>query len=473
MDRTIRAATLRIDSHIGEMDLVSITDYQNADKFYTEGGDVSPVEGVIFYQGSDLVQYSQEFRLSGEFGRSHLVGGVYGMKVNGDYTGQFADPFYDDVYLADFGPGFAYIPVITASQDTTSFAVFLQNEWRATDQLSLIAGLRYWRDERKGAYYADEPSNGIHIAFDHTQVVGINYLGPFDESVVPIMLTPSDADRTFSDVTARLEADYRVNDDLLLFASFNRGSKSGGFSYSTGTPFADDPSFGVPFGTDAQALNGILFDPEILNSFEVGFKSTLGGTTTLDANAFYYDYHDYQAFVQLGVNQTIINLPATAYGLEAELNSRPVTGLTLQLGVSALHSNVENIMLPDSITEVEHDLPQAPSFSGNALARYEFPLGGNTASVQADVQYTSKFCFTVLCAPVEKEASYSVLNARVGYAAEDGRWSVAAFVDNATDEEYRVYAFDSSLFAGLVAGVYGKPRTYGVTATWRFGAAYN
>jgi iron complex outermembrane receptor protein len=204
----------------------------------------------------------------------------------------------------------------------------------------------------------------------------------------------------------------------------------------------------------------------------VGIKLAINQTTTFNASAFYYDYTDYQSFVQLGFNQTIINLPATAYGLEAEINSRPVTGLTLQLGVSALSSNVEDIVLPDATTHVEHDMPQAPSFSGNALARYEFPMGGGMASVQADVQYSAKFCFTVLCAPVEKEAGYSVANARIGYAAEDGRWSVAAFVDNITDEEYRVYAFDSSLFAGVVAGVYGKPRTYGVTATWRFGAGY-
>ena len=122
-------------------------------------------------------------------------------------------------------------------------------------------------------------------------------------------------------------------------------------------------------------------------------------TTTFNASAFYYDYEDYQAFVQLGYNQTVINLPATAYGLEAEINSHPVDGLTLQLGGSALSSNVEDIILPDSITEVEHDLPQAPSFSGNALARYEFALGGGLASVQADVQYTDDFCFTVPVRP--------------------------------------------------------------------------
>jgi iron complex outermembrane receptor protein len=472
VDRTIKAATLRIDSKIGDLDLVSITDYQKGEKFYIEGGDASPDLGVVFYQGSDLKQYSEELRLSGSFGNNQLVGGVYGMKVDGDYTGQFADPFYADIFTGCAPPSCAYIPVITASQTTTSYAAFLQNEWKASEKLNVILGLRYWRDQRNGAYYGDEPSNDMHIAFDHTQVVGTAFGAPFDESVVPITLTPDDAHKTFTGVTSRVELDYRLNEDVLLYASFNRGSKSGGFSFSTGTPFADFPPF-TPLGTDAQFLNGIPFKPEVLLSYEVGIKSTINQTTTFDASAFYYDYTDYQAFVQLGYNQTIINLPATAYGFEAEINSRPIEGLTLQLGVSSIGSNVKDIVLPDSITQVEHDLPQAPKFSGNALARYEFPMGGNTASVQADVVYTSKFCFTVLCAPVEKEAAYTVVNARVGYGAENGRWSVAAFVDNLTDEEYRVYAFDSSLFAGVVAGVYGKPRTYGVTGTWRFGAAYN
>ena len=83
--------------------------------------------------------------------------------------------------------------------------------------------------------------------------------------------------------------------------------------------------------------------------------------------------------------------------------------------------------------------------------------------------YSSSFCFTVLCAPVEEEDSYTVTNARVGYDSDSGRWGVAAFVNNLFEEEYRVYAFDSSLFAGVVAGVYGKPRWYGVSATYRFG----
>ena len=121
----------------------------------------------------------------------------------------------------------------------------------------------------------------------------------------------------------------------------------------------------------------------MLNSYELGMKANLGNTATLNVSAFYYDYRDYQAFSQVGVVQSVINLDATAQGLEAELNARPMDGLTLQLGASFLDSKVKDILLPDHATVVDHDLPQAPSFSGNALARYEFPLGGGTASVQA------------------------------------------------------------------------------------------
>src|SRR6188768_4002996 len=72
VDRTIKAATLRIDSSLGSLDLVSITDYQKGDKFYLEGGDASPDGGVVFSQGSDLEQYSEEIRLSGQFGAHQL-----------------------------------------------------------------------------------------------------------------------------------------------------------------------------------------------------------------------------------------------------------------------------------------------------------------------------------------------------------------------------------------------------------------
>ena len=114
-----------------------------------------------------------------------------------------------------------------------------------------------------------------------------------------------------------------------------------------------------------------------------------------------------------------------------------------------------------------------PKLSGNALARYEYAVGNGYASVQGDVQYSGQFCFTVLCAPVERESAYALGNVRLGYEPASKTWEVAAFIDNVTNKAYRVYAFDSSLFAGVVAGVYGKPRTWGITGTVRFGASHH
>ena len=450
VDRTLKAATVRLDTRLGELDLVSITDYQKSSKFYVEGGDSSPDGGVFFFQGSQLEQASEELRLSGTFGAHQLVGGVFGMKVDGDYTGKFADPFY------------GYDPLIAATQDTKSYAVFVQDEWHVLDPLSVIAGVRYWRDQREGSYFGEEASNAVTIIFNRSQVAGL--VGGVALNPELVNVTPADADKSFKGVTARLELDYRVSDDLLLFASYNRGSKSGGFTFSTGTPFA------LP-GAPEAFLNGIPFRPEVLNSVEAGFKSTLGRRTTFNASAFHYDYHDYQAFAQLGIQQTVVNQPATATGLEAEITTHPVAPLTLQVGASFLDSTVEDVHLPDLVTVQNHDLPQAPRFSGNALARYDIDAGGGVLSLQTDMLYSDGFCFTVLCAPVERERPYAVTNARIGYQNAERSWEVAAFVNNAFDREYRVYAFDSSLFSGVVAGVYGKPRTYGVTATYRFGGA--
>lgn len=446
VDREIFGAKLQIETAFGGLDFVSITDYQQGDKFYTEGGDSSPDGGVYFYQGSDLQQLTQEFRLSGSAGDHQWIAGLYGMDVQGDYTGKFADPFY------------GYDPTVLMSQDTTSYALFAQDEWQFAPAWKLTAGLRYWRDEREGSYFGTAPPIPdlgqplVRIVFNKDSIFPV-----FPGSSV----TPDDARRSFDGVTARLQLDRKLGEDTLVYASYNRGSKSGGFTFSTGTPF--DPN-------QRAFLEGIPFEPEVLSAFELGFKTAFAGHTTLNVSAFYYDYSDYQAFAQFGPVQTVINLDAKAQGIELELASRPVEGLLLQLGVSALDTTVKDVPLPDGVTIEDHDLPQAPSLSANALARYEFPVGGIRAFVQGDLQYSAGFCFTVLCAPVEKESSYMVGNARVGLVGGEGRWELAAFVDNLTEEKYRVYAFDSSLFAGVVAGVYAKPRTYGITATYRFGA---
>jgi iron complex outermembrane receptor protein len=104
--------------------------------------------------------------------------------------------------------------------------------------------------------------------------------------------------------------------------------------------------------------------------------------------AFYYDYQNYQAYVQVGYTQLVRNLPATIKGIEAEVTAHPIRGLTLQASGAVQDSKVKGVMLPDGLTVVNHDLPQAPGFSANALARYEFNVGDAQVSVQGDAMYS-------------------------------------------------------------------------------------
>ena len=463
-NRQILGSTLRVDTQFGDTAFTSITDFQHSTKNYLEDGDSGPGVDVQFFLSNSVKQYSQEFRLARTMGPHEVSGGVFGMRNNGSYDGGF--PIYF----------IGYVPSVQYSQDTKSWAVFAQDEWTLNNQFKLITGLRYWHDERLGSYYGHAPTNGLDpldplyqppvtIIFNPREV---SSSAPGD-SLADLKVTPADADKTYTGVTGRLELDYKPSDDLLLYASYNRGGKSGGFTFSTGTPF--HPSE-VPF------LNGIPYRPEVLTAYETGIKATINRTTSINASLFHYNYKDYQAFAQVGVVQSVLNLDAKSNGLEIELNSRPMSGLTVKVGTSFLNTRVYNILLPGyAYTGIpvyqDHDLPQTPKFSGNALARYEYSLGNGVASVQADVTYSGGFCFTVLCAPVEKEGSYSVANVRVGYEPTGGHWEFSAYGTNIGNSAYRVYAFDSSQFAGLALGIYGKPRLWGANVTYHFGAARN
>ena len=443
-DRTLFGETLHVDIDMGGATLTSITDYQHGRKYYVES--TAPDPGEFFFQKSRLNQGSQELRLSAKLGKHQLVVGAYGMIVDGEYSGSYGIPFL------------SYVPLAVFEQHTRSFAFFAQDEWSVTDTIKLIGGLRYWHDSRRGSYTATEESTGVGLTFNSSEVGYTSFGEP--QPSTGILITPAAANAKFNGVSARAEIDYKPSNDVLVYASYNRGSKSGGFTFPTSTPF--------PSG-EVDALNGIPYKPEQLDDYEIGVKLTLPMQTTLNLAGFYYDYHNYQAFAQLGLIQTVLNLSAISEGLEAEFTTHPVPGLTLQANGQLLHTKVKNVPLPDGVTIVEHRLPQAPTFSGNALIRYEFALLGGTASMQADVLHSGESCFTVLCAPVEREGAYDVVNLQVGFSGADDRWSITAFVKNLNKAQYRQYALDESLYDGGVLSAYAKPRTWGVTGTIRFG----
>ncbi len=469
-DRSLFGATLKIDDTVGPFHITSITDYQHNYKAYQEDASAAPPvtptppapsgQAVQFRQGVRNNQISEELRGAAKFGANELVVGAFAMAVDGRYYGAYEFPSED------------FIPLVNFTQRTKSYAVFAQDEWSLPGHFKAIFGARYWHDERRVQYLATD-NTGEVIIFNTSQVAAvqgviaslpngqpdITQLNTGTPAMSGVTVTPADADKTFSDYSVRAELDWKPTDAMLVYASYNRGTKSGGFTLSTSTP---------TFGFEKSFLNGIPYRPEVLHAFEVGVKASLPLYTTLNATAFYYGYHNYQAFAEYGLVETVVNLPAREEGLEVELTTHPARGLTLQGNASFLDNEVKNVPLPDG-TLVNHHFPQAPKTSLYGLARYEFPVGPGQVALQGDVQYTGKFCFSVLCAPVENEAAHTVFNARVGFTPQGGKWDVAVFVNNIGQTVSRLYTFDVAAFTGQIPSVYAKPRTWGVTASYHFG----
>jgi iron complex outermembrane recepter protein len=423
-NRTLYGATGNLTWKLGSVGLTSITDYQHMSKQYGEDTDASPNLLFIYDTNQVYHQFSEELRLNGSVGPARWITGLYYLDL---YSNDTANPT-----LADFlgGPsGNAY------NVQTRSGAVFAQGEWDITDHWTGILGARYTYDRRTDHYvlYAPTPTDVIFT---------------FNPSLYPNL-----ARRTANLPTAKAEIDYKFDRENMLYASFNLGSKGGGFVQGSVPP--------------APAPQDMAFNPEKLLAYETGVKTTfLDGRARLNAAAFYYDYRDYQAYEQVGITQVIKNLQARIEGAEAELAIVPLHGLELQVGVSTLDTKIKNVTLPAGEV-TDRVMPQAPRWSFNASARYQWTALGSTWSAEADAKTNSDMYFSTFNAPVDLEHGYTVANARLGWTSGDGKFDAALFCKNLMDRRYRIYDLDLSVI-GFTTPVYGPPRWYGATIGYHF-----
>jgi iron complex outermembrane receptor protein len=416
------SAKLTVDLDIGT--LTSITDYLYLDKRFGSDSDASPSDLLTFDTDQRLDQYSQEVRLSGDAQGLRWVGGVYLLYI--DTTGR---------QQAGIGTAL-YDPPYAGTNDyhltSRSAAAFGQLEYDVSERLTTIVGARYTYDVRKMDMVVTDTAGAL-VAFNTA-------------------LYPDIAEQSFSNVSAKLELDWRASDAVMVYGSVNRGTKAGNFSAPVFLPFA---------------IADLPHDEEVLTAYELGVKSTVfDGRARLNASAFHYDYDDYQAFFLSNLSQRIANRDATIDGLELELTVNPVSGLDLSLGASYLDGKVKDITLPSGrITDRE--MPMSPEWGLNGLIRYRWDAFGGTLAVQTDAMYSSTFNFYVLNPPSTQEPAYTVVNARVAFTSGDGRWELAGAVKNLFDEEYRQYSNDiSSLSIGLDA--YAPPRWASVSFTYNW-----
>jgi iron complex outermembrane recepter protein len=425
--------------------LASVTDYKHFFKFSLLDIEGSPTNLVGGYNGVRAYTFSQEVRLTGKSDLVDWTGGLYYLHITSRSNSALRFPPGGVASLpAPFDVG------VNANLITNSYSAFGQLDWHITPRLTLITGARIIREQKKYDFFhgiwpvqtALQPQSDTTIVIG--PVFGPNGPTPYVDKSGKILWA------------GKVQLDFQVNPDLLIYAGVNRGVKAG--SYNATNPGGAYP---VP-------LSFIPYKAEILTNYEGGVKYTFPDRVTrFNASVYYYDYKDYQAFLFAGVGGVVINADDSTYGGEASLATSPVTGLDVGLSVSYFDAKVKDVPLRAGGPIVRDVKPvYAPPLQGNAFVRYEWAAFGGKLSVQSDASYTDPFYYNLRNFDGDKFGRAVMVNAGIGWSNDN--WELNFRVKNLTNVNPGVVGFDLATLCGCNAVSYKPPRFFQLGARYNF-----
>ena len=423
--------TLHVDGDLGWARLTSITGYIHFQREFYIDADASPYTDSEFDQHDHVDQFSQEVRLAGTTGGVEWLTGAY-------YSNDRLHS-YTPGSLVDLAGLNAYIH---SDQVTNSTAIYAQAKWPLTRDLTLVTGLR--------GTYEDRTYDGGTELF----IPGVSTPLPGATSA------PVDGIHN-ANLSWHAGLNWKPTAATLVYVSAAESTKSGGFFN------------GITFSSAALAP----YKPEHLTDYEAGVKTSLfGRLLQLDGSVFYYDYGDYQAqtFTNVGA-VSLIKLSniqhADVYGLDLGFTLRPLEGLSVRGGLGLLHSRLGAFPYitagGGNVEPAGNTMPDAPSASFNALARYEHPVFRTLiGAVQFGAVYEGANFKEALNTPYLKSPASWVFDGRVSLASPGRHWEAAFWIKNMFDEQHPIQVTDDGDGDGY--RMFNAPRTFGVTLSYHF-----
>lgn len=337
---------------------------------------------------------------------------------------------------------------------TAGWAAFADASWRINPALTLRAGLRHTRDDKENrtiGTLTDDAVPGIPF-----QIIFENY----DVA----------AEASFDALTPRVVLEWRpfAGLDLMTYASWSEGFKSGGFDSK------------VSRGSEADRP----IREETATNYELGFKSRwLNESLQVNATVFSTDFRDLQRVTLLfdqasGVfdGLRVKNAArASISGGELEIAWTPADRLLFNFAYGYLDARFDEFLAGTiqgfDIRRDGNRIPHSPRHSMGLAASYVLELGGSS-SLDMNIDYGWKHHSYASSdtAPgrFERQASfqkaYGVANASLAWTPPGGQWRIAAWGRNLADT---LYADQRISFAGASWAHYGPPRTCGVSVQYR------
>lgn len=484
--------TGKLDWNIGDHDLKIIANYKSTNPSLQNEFDLADAFVNVYQREEDHWQRSTEFQLSSpDEGRFSWILGGYWFEERNEITNNIFGDFWEpilvqgltDLQLAGVLPPFpVVIPQTTlccdlhlnGEQQTEAWAVYLDTAVGITDQLTLKVGGRYSHEERDGRQAFDltmrSPTGGADIRFAPEVLFFPNAVSDSRDGVTPdpfgFVVAPVIGPASFDSFTPKVGLDLQMSDKVLLYATIQKGFKSGGYNIGS--------SQRVPF------------EPESIWAYEAGVKSDLAdGRVRINVAAFHYDYKNLQAQDSVQ-NQPIIRNVGKAKVDGVEIETLAVLTDNFQIDATATYldarftqGELTEPLRPAPLTQapgtVLRDLdglrlPRAPEWKFNVGAQAQWPVRDKgEVALRVDYGWQSRIFYTVFNLDAASQGSYGLLNARLQYTPDHGNWTIALSGKNLGDEAYFANQILTGSFYGAeFVGSLGAPRTYGVELSMRF-----
>ena len=443
------------------LSLTSVTGYYGIKERLTSNGGYGPVSNNGFAVRFNNKQFTQELRLASDYdGALNFVAGG----------------FYEDRKLYTLTmigvPQFLLrLPIESTHQDQKSYSAFGQLLFDATDTVQLTLGGRYTRETKN---LRD---------FTVTPVVGGQYATPVDVTTSPLY---GSTKLKFNNFSPEATVTWKPVDDVMIFASYKRGFKSGGF----------DAGY-TNAGILANPARSQRFNPEKVQGGELGIKSQFADRqVTVNLTGYWYDYKGLQVSLFDTVSRAfrLQNAArARVRGLELETRFKPAAlpglslhataawndsefrnylsdcyqGQTVALGCNRLFNPAANqITPPNGASRVNgvwgfytaqdlsgKRLRKAPRLAATFGGYYEGALAeGLMFSLSGDLSYSGGYEYGTNYQSWAWQKAYTKVDATLRLFTEDKAWELAVIGRNLTNKRSLINGIDRTGTGG-VAGV--------------------
>ncbi|MEW6998758.1 TonB-dependent receptor [Colwelliaceae bacterium BS250] len=343
---------------------------------------------------------------------------------------------------------------INARGTNSGYGIYGDITWSMTAQTDLTVGGRFSFDKKEFALSLPEPDGWL----GHYWLVGGHTAGEWIEE-----------EKDWSEFTPRLALNHTLNENINVYANYSRGYKAGGYNtfafniafedwtgWDADEEWFDEVPDGVIDETDEEYWGSELYggempagttlasyDPEIVDSYEIGMKSDfLDNTLKVNVGVYYYDYQDFQGLFAANGGSIIKNIgEAEGKGVEFDITYQPTESLRLFLASAIQESEVKEGLDLDG-ESLEGQKLAAPEVTVSFVGSYYWSLESDVdLSFQVSYNWqTETFGDEFMDGnDIYQQDSYGLLGAQ--FSATTMSWTLSAYVDNITDEEY----FDSGL----------------------------